>query len=142
MSHLRNCREARWPSGRASDSGARGRGVRSSLGSPCCILEQDTFKSQKVLVIPRKRWLRPEKIVDWKVNSHRKQAKTSLRNCGVKLSKEHCRYFTRKKKKNCNKKLLKGVMVGIDQELKLLWIWKKVWVSDGSFGVNQKLKLL
>ena len=29
-------------------------GVRSSLGSPCCILEQDTFTSQKVLVIPRK----------------------------------------------------------------------------------------
>ena len=30
---------------RASDSGARGRGF--SLGSPCCILEQDTFTSQK-----------------------------------------------------------------------------------------------
>ena len=36
-------------------------GVRSSLRSPCCILKQDrpTFTSQKVLVIPRKRWLRP-----------------------------------------------------------------------------------
>ena len=34
--------------------------VRSSLRSPCCILEQDTFTSQKVLVIPRKRWLRPD----------------------------------------------------------------------------------
>ena len=34
-------------------------GVRSSLRSPCCILEQDTFTSQKVLVIPRKGWLRP-----------------------------------------------------------------------------------
>ena len=33
---------------------------RSSLGSPCCILEQNTFTSQKVLVIPRKRWLRPD----------------------------------------------------------------------------------
>ena len=35
-------------------------GVRSSLRSPCFILEQDTFTSQKVLVIPRKRWLRPD----------------------------------------------------------------------------------
>ena len=26
---------------------------------PCCVLEQDTFTPQKVLVIPRKRWLRP-----------------------------------------------------------------------------------
>ena len=52
--------EARWPSGRASDSGAIGPGVRSSLGSPCCILEQDTFTSQTALVIPRKRWLRPD----------------------------------------------------------------------------------
>ena len=48
--------KAPWPSGRASDSEARSR-VRSSLRSPCCILEQDTFTSQKVLVIPRKRWL-------------------------------------------------------------------------------------
>ena len=37
-----------------------GGGVRSSLRSPCCILEQDTFTAQKVLVIPRKRWLRPD----------------------------------------------------------------------------------
>ena len=35
-------------------------GVLSSLRSPCCILEQDTFTSQKVLVIPRKQWLRPD----------------------------------------------------------------------------------
>ena len=34
--------------------------VRSSLRSPCCVLEQDTFTSQKVLFIPRKRWLRPD----------------------------------------------------------------------------------
>ena len=33
-----NVGEARWPSGRVSDS---------SLGSPGCILEQDTFTSQK-----------------------------------------------------------------------------------------------
>ena len=35
-------------------------GGSSSLGSPCCILEQVTFTSQKVLVIPRKMWLRPD----------------------------------------------------------------------------------
>ena len=35
-------------------------GVRSSLRSLCCVLEQDTFTSQKVLVIPRKHWLRPD----------------------------------------------------------------------------------
>ena len=37
--------------------------VRSSLRSPCCILEQNTtFRStsQKVLVIPRKRWFHPD----------------------------------------------------------------------------------
>ena len=26
---------------------------------PCCVLEQGTFTPQKVLVIPRNRWLRP-----------------------------------------------------------------------------------
>ena len=60
--------EARWPSGRAPDSGARGRGVRSLLGSPCCIIEQDTFTSQKGLAILGKRWLRPdmtEKLLIW-----------------------------------------------------------------------------
>ena len=30
---------------------------------PCCVLEQGTFTPQKVLVIPRKRWLRPNMIV-------------------------------------------------------------------------------
>ena len=35
-------------------------GVPSSLRSPCCVLEQDIFTSQKVLVIPRKLWLRPD----------------------------------------------------------------------------------
>ena len=35
--------------------------VRGSIPwSPCCVLEQDTFTSQKVLVIPRKRWLGPD----------------------------------------------------------------------------------
>ena len=47
-------REAQWPSGRASDSRARGWGLDPQ------VLEQDTFTSQKVLVIPRKRWRRPK----------------------------------------------------------------------------------
>ena len=34
-------------------------GVRSSLGLPCCILEQHISTSQKLPVILRKRWLRP-----------------------------------------------------------------------------------
>ena len=33
-------------------------GVRSSLRSLCCVLEQDTFTSQKVLVTHREQWLR------------------------------------------------------------------------------------
>ena len=37
-------REVRWPSGRAY-SGARGPGIRSSLGLPCCILEHLPPKS-------------------------------------------------------------------------------------------------
>ena len=37
--------EARWPIGRSSEYGARGWAVRSSLRSPCCVLEQDTFTS-------------------------------------------------------------------------------------------------
>ena len=28
-------------------------GVRSSLGAPCCVLEQYTFTPKKVLIIPR-----------------------------------------------------------------------------------------
>ena len=39
----------------ASDSGSRGRGFEPHSG----VLEQGTFTPQKVLVIPRKRWLRP-----------------------------------------------------------------------------------
>ena len=43
-------------------------GVRSLLGSPCCIIEQDTFTSKKGLAILGKRWLRPdmtEKLLTW-----------------------------------------------------------------------------
>ena len=53
--------EARRPSGRLSVGlrSERSR-VRFSLRSPFCILEQDTYTAKKVLVIPRKRWLRPD----------------------------------------------------------------------------------
>ena len=56
----------------ASDSGSRGRGSSPTrvkpccvleqgtfTPKPCCVLEQGTFTPKKVLVIPRKRWLRP-----------------------------------------------------------------------------------
>ena len=49
-------REMRWPSGRASDSGARGRGSK-----PTSALFYKTLYSLKVLVIPRKRCLLPDK---------------------------------------------------------------------------------
>ena len=52
-------RGARWPSGRASDSGARGRGFDTYLRRVVS-LSKDTFTPRKVLVIPRKRWLRPD----------------------------------------------------------------------------------
>ena len=49
-----------WPGGRASYSGARGRGFDPHSGLRVVSFQQDTFTSQKVLVIPRKRWLRPD----------------------------------------------------------------------------------
>ena len=33
-------------------SSKREGGVRSSLGAPCCVFEQDTFTPKKVLIIP------------------------------------------------------------------------------------------
>ena len=65
----------------ASDSG-----VRSSLGSPCCVIEQDTIYSQKVLVIHRKRWLRPDMteklftVVKQKTKRKRKFRKIIIRH--------------------------------------------------------------
>ena len=51
-------RGVQWPSGRASDSGARGRGFETYL---CRVVSlSKTLYSLKVLVIPRKRWLRPD----------------------------------------------------------------------------------
>ena len=48
----------RWLSGRASDSGARGRGFETYLRRVMTLSK--TLYSPKVLVIPRKRWLRPK----------------------------------------------------------------------------------
>ena len=50
---------------------------------PCCVLEQGTYTPQKVLVIPRKRWLRPnmtEKLFTWtlRINQPTNQ---QLMNC-------------------------------------------------------------
>ena len=47
-------RGARWPSGRVSDSGARGQGFDTYLRRVVS-LSKDTFTPRKVLVIPRKR---------------------------------------------------------------------------------------
>ena len=47
---------------------------QSSLRSLRCVLEQDTFTSEKVVVIPRKRWLHPdmtEKLFTWDVKQKR-----------------------------------------------------------------------
>ena len=52
--------EARWPSGRASDSGARGRGFDSHSDRRIVSLSKIHLPPKKVLVIPRKRWLRPD----------------------------------------------------------------------------------
>ena len=52
-------RGARWPSGRASDSGARGRGFET-FRRRVVSLSKDTLTPRKVLVIPRKRWLFPD----------------------------------------------------------------------------------
>ena len=43
----------------ASDSGSRGRRFEPHWVKPCSVLEQGTFTPKKVLIIPRKRWLRP-----------------------------------------------------------------------------------
>ena len=48
-----------WPSGRVSDSGARGWGFTTYLRRVVS-LSKDAFTPRKVMVIPRKRWLRPD----------------------------------------------------------------------------------
>ena len=57
----------RWPSGRAPDSGVKGRGFDTYLGRVVS-LSKDTFTPRKVLIIPRKRRFRPnmtEKLFTW-----------------------------------------------------------------------------
>ena len=51
--------KARWPSGRVSDSGARGRGSILTQVAILCIWARYIYL-QKVIVFPRKRWLRPD----------------------------------------------------------------------------------
>ena len=53
-------REACWPSGRASDSRARGRGFDPHSGRRVISLSKIHIPPKKVLVIPRKQWLRPD----------------------------------------------------------------------------------
>ena len=74
---------ARWLSGRASVSRARGRRVRN-LPPPCCVLSKTLFSS-KVLVIPRKRWFRPdmtEKLLTGtlNLNTQKKKKKKKKKN--------------------------------------------------------------
>ena len=62
---------------RASDSDRETR-VRSSAGSVCCFLEQETFTPQKVLVIPRNRRLRlnmTEKLFTGTLNHNKNKNK-------------------------------------------------------------------
>ena len=57
MHVLITCRGARWPSGSASDSRARGRG---SIPTSAVLCPWARLTPRIVLVIPRKRWLRPD----------------------------------------------------------------------------------
>ena len=52
--------EVRWPSGRASDSGARGRGFDPYSGRRVVSLSKIHLPPKKVLLIPRKQWLRSD----------------------------------------------------------------------------------
>ena len=49
-----------WPSGTASDSGARGWGLDPNSGRHVISLSKIHLPPKKVLVIPRKRWLCPD----------------------------------------------------------------------------------
>ena len=55
---ISQCGGVRWPSGRASSSGVRGRRFETYLRR--VVFLSKTFKSPKVLVMLRKRWFRPE----------------------------------------------------------------------------------
>ena len=58
-SHMQN-REAWWPSGRASDSRATGRGFDPHSGRLVVSFSKIHLPPKKVLVIPWKRWLHPD----------------------------------------------------------------------------------
>ena len=61
--------------------------LETTFSSLCCILEQDTFTPQKVLVIPRKRWLRPdmtEKLFAGTLSKNEKKIT-------IIISNAHCR---------------------------------------------------
>ena len=63
---------------RTPDSGAKGRGFDTDLRRVVS-LSKNTFTPPKVLIIPRKRWLRPdmtEKNVYWDVKPQQNQNKT------------------------------------------------------------------
>ena len=53
-------RKAWWPSGRVSDSEARGQGFDPHSGRHVVSLSKIHIPPKKVLVIPRKRWLCPD----------------------------------------------------------------------------------
>ena len=69
---------ARCPSGRASDSGARGR-VFDTYLRRVVSLSKDTFTPRKELVIPRKWWLRPDMTDFFYCDAQPKQSQTFLR---------------------------------------------------------------
>ena len=48
---------------------------------PCCVLEQGTFTPQKVLVIPWKRWLRPNMTEKNQSTNQPKKLKTKFNHC-------------------------------------------------------------
>ena len=52
--------ELPWPSGRASDSGARSQGFDPHSGHRVVMLSKIYLPPKKELVIPRKRWLCPD----------------------------------------------------------------------------------
>ena len=60
----------------------------SDSGSVCCFLEQETFTPQKVLVIPRNRWLRlnmTEKLFTGTLNKNQNKTKSSSAYPSTKL---------------------------------------------------------
>ena len=66
------------------DDSSAGRAYRLSAGSVCCFLEQETFTPQKVLVVPRNRWLRlnmTEKLFTGTLNHNQNKQNKSIPPC-------------------------------------------------------------